>query len=485
MSTNSQFVPGVLRGYIRVQHAVRSLPTAARASRLCAVCVVCMLAGGLPVANTDDPPHWWDGHWRMRLSLVVDVGPYERLDKPVEHFLNFKTLLTNIGRGGEAAVPESFRVLEVDVNGAVFDEEVPFQFEPFTPDSGSLVFLLTGTTPAQSKRYYHLYFDTAGDFAPADVNAHVEVVDGIPDEGQLCYMITTANATYYFQKDAGGFSSLLDVEGNDWIGFHPYGGSDGIYRGIPNMVHPDNIYHPGHSNCISSLVHVGPLRVTIRSVSKDGLWECLWQIYPRRARLTLLRSAPQPYWFLYEGTPGGAIDYDKDFSVRSNGVRLPVAQEWQNQGLPAPEWVYFEDSTLDRYIYLVHEQDDTLNDTFWPMQGNMTVFGFGRGPGTTKHMTITPNHFTIGLADGAEFSSASKVIEASYRPVTVAVGPVDEQPGLEGGRCMGTYRLWHRRKARRADGKHQEISEDAGCQQRPPGHPREDVGSDHGKSAGC
>ena len=394
---------------------------------------VIALAHALPAsADSSLLEPWWNSHWRMRVSLAVDVGPYQRQDKPVEQFLNFKTLLAGIGRGGEAAVAESFRVLEVDVNGVVIDEVVPFQFEPLTPDSGNLIFVLTGATAAQTQRYYHLYFDTTGDFAPVDVNALVEVADEVPDEGQLCYKITTANATYYFQKDAGGFSSLLDAQGNDWIGFHPYGGSDGIYRGIPNMVHPDNIYHPGHGNCISSLVHAGPLRVTIRSASKNGLWECLWQIYPRYARLTLLRSAPQPYWFLYEGTPGGAIDYDKDFSVRSNGVRLPAGQEWQDQDIPAPEWVYFEDSTLDRYIYLVHEQDDDLNDTFWPMQQNMTVFGFGRGPGTSKHMTVAPNHFTIGLADGAQFSSASTLIEASYRPVAVTVGPADELPGLEG-----------------------------------------------------
>ena len=364
---------------------------------------------------------WWNSHWRTRVSLTVDAGPCERQDKPVEQFLNFKTLLTGIGRGGESATAASFRVLEVDVNGAVIDEAVPFQFEPLTPDSGNLVFLLTGITPAKSQRYYHLYFDTGGDFTPADVNALVKVTDGVPDEGQDCYMIATANATYYFQKDAGGFSSLLDVQGNDWIGFQPFGGSDGLYRGIPNMVHPDNIYHPGHSNCVSSLLHAGPLRATIRSVSKNGLWECIWHIYPRYARMTLLRCAPTPYWFLYEGTPGGAIDYDKDFSVRSNGVRLQAGQEWQNQDIAAPEWVYFEDSALDRYIYLVHEGDDTLNDTYWPMQKKMTVFGFGRGPGTAKQMTGAPNHFTIGLADGAQFPSARKLIEGTYRPVAVSI----------------------------------------------------------------
>lgn len=402
-----------------------------RTVRLCFISLVWIFVGVLSKANAVDPASWWDSHWHMRLSLIVDVGLYERHDKPVEQFLNFKTLLAGIGRGGETVIPESFRVLEVDANGGAIDGVVPFQFEPLTPDSGNLVFMLTGTTAVQIQRHYHLYFDVGGDFTSAEVNALVEISDDVPDEGQDCYMITTANATYYFQKDAGGFSSLLDVEGNDWIGFHPFGGSDGIYRGIPNMVHPDNIFHPGHRNCVSSIDHIGPLRVTIHTLSSNGLWECIWHIYPRYARLTLLRCAPQPYWFLYEGTPGGVIDYDTDFSVRSNGVRLPAGQEWQNQDISAPEWVYFEDSMLDRYIYLVHEEDDALNDTFWPMEQNMTVFGFGRGPGTSKHMTVVPNHFTIGLADDAQFSSASQVIEASYRPIAVTVGSVTEQPGLE------------------------------------------------------
>jgi hypothetical protein len=399
---------------------------------LCAACLLFLLAGALPAADADNAAPWWDSHWRMRVRLTVDVGPYERQDKPVERFLNFKTLLAGVGRGGETCLPESLRVLETDANRVVIDEAVPFQFDPLTPDSGTLVLLLTGTTLEQGKRYYDLYFDTAGSFAPAVVEPLLEVADDVPDEEQLCYRIATADATYYFQKDAGGFSSLLDRDGNDWISFHPFGGSDGIYRGIPNLVYPDNIYHPGHRNCVSTLEYAGPLRATIRSVSKDGLWECRWGIYPHHARLTVLRSAPKAYWFLYEGTPGGAIDYETDFSVRSNGTRLPAGQSWQNQDIPAPEWVYFEDSLLDRYIYLVHEEDDALSDTFWPMEGNMTVFGFGRGPGTNKHMTAIPNHFTIGLADGAQFASASKVIEGSYRPVTVTVGLAEEKPGVEG-----------------------------------------------------
>lgn len=394
------------------------------------VCVVWLFTCGLSTVHAGDAAPWWNSYWHMRLGLIVDVGSYERYEKPVEQFFNFKALLAGIGRSGEKVIPESFRVLEVDANGGVIDETVPFQFEPLTPDSGYLVFLLIGATPALTQRHYHLYFDTSGDFASTEVDALVEIADNVPDEGLDCYIITTTNATYYYQKEAGGFSSLLDVEDNDWIGFHPFGGSDGIYRGIPNMVHPDNIFHPGHRNCISSIDYAGPLRITLRSISNNGLWECIWQIYPRYARMTLLRCAPQPYWFLYEGTPGGAIDYDTDFSVQSDGVRLPVGQEWQNQDIAAPEWVYFEDSVLDRYIYLVHEEDDMHNDTYWPMEQNMTVFGFGRGPGTSKHMTTTLNHFTIGIGDDAQFASASSVIEASYRLVAVTVDSVIEQPSL-------------------------------------------------------
>ncbi len=112
-----------------------------------------------------------------------------------------------------------------------------------------------------------------------------------------------------------------------------------------------------------------------------------------------------------------------DFSVKSSGIRLPVEQSCREQDISAPEWVYFEDSVLDRYIYLVHEEDDSLSDDFWQMQSNMTVFGFGRTQNVNdKQLSGVPMHFTIGLADNATFSSANEVIEDSYRPVKITFG---------------------------------------------------------------
>ncbi|MBA7668949.1 hypothetical protein ES703_77069 [subsurface metagenome] len=365
---------------------------------------------------------WWNSNWNYRISLTVDVGSYERTEKPVEQYLNLTALLRRIGRSG-IVIEDSLRVVEVNSDGDVIDDRVPFQYEAMTDTWGNLVFILTGTTPAGAHRYYDVYFDTAGTFTPTAVSSQVQLTDDVMDEGQASYRIVTQNATYFYQKEAGGFSSLLDIEGNDWINFHPWGGSDGIYRGIPNMVHPDNIFHPGHKNCSSSILHTGPLKVTIRTVSNNGLWECIWEVYPYYARMTLLKKADKNCWFLYEGTPGGRLDLSTDFSVRSNGIRLPVEQSWREQDIPAPEWVYFEDSMLDRYIYLVHEEDDSLSDDFWQMQSNMTVFGFGRTQNVNdKQLSDIPMHFTIGLADNAIFANANRVIEGSYRPISITVG---------------------------------------------------------------
>ncbi len=47
----------------------------------------------------------------------------------------------------------------------------------------------------------------------------VSIKEGIMDEGQECFVIKTPSATYYYQKAAGGFSSMVDPDGNDWISF--------------------------------------------------------------------------------------------------------------------------------------------------------------------------------------------------------------------------------------------------------------------------
>jgi len=133
----------------------------------------------------------------------------------------------------------------------------------------------------------------------------------------------------------------------------------------------------------------------------------------------------KPYWFLYEGTPGGKLDEDSDYCIRPgtpNGTKTLAKLKWDGD-ISHPghsgEWLCFGDG--HRAIYLIHHEDDQAIDSYWPMQGQMTVFGFGR-KGLNKFMEMVPANFTIGFCEGSSFAEVSKVINSAYNPLTIAVG---------------------------------------------------------------
>ena len=66
--------------------------------------------------------------------------------------------------------------------------------------------------------------------------------------------------------------------------------------------------------------------------------------------------------------------------------------------------------SVERVLFLVHHEDDDLGDRFWPMEGNMTVFGFGRTGGNEMRLTACPQHFTIGFCDTAERAATQQHI---------------------------------------------------------------------------
>jgi hypothetical protein len=130
-----------------------------------------------------------------------------------------------------------------------------------------------------------------------------------------------------------------------------------------------------------------------------------------------------PYWLLYEGTPGGKLDLDRDYWVRSDGVRLPVTESWSGK-LPSPEWVYFGDENLRRVFFLVQHENSDASDQFWQMQGNMTVFGFGRQYRCCeKYLTAIPAEFTLGFVEAVDFGQVAKVIDSVFRDLRIQVKP--------------------------------------------------------------
>jgi hypothetical protein len=249
-------------------------------------------------------------------------------------------------------------------------------------------------------------------------------MDAVDYQEQESFKIETPSVTYYYHKQGAGFASIIDKDGHDWLSYRPGGGPAGEYRGIPNMGHPEGYCHPGKTVSNSKLISRGPIKVSILSESNDKKMQCVWDIFPSYARMTVLKMR-KPYWFLYEGTPGGKLDEDSDYCIRPGGpegIRTLAREKWDGDiSVPGDsgEWVCFGDG--NRAIYLIHHEDDEAADSYWTMQGEMTVFGFGR-KGLMKFMEKVPAHFTVGFCEGSGYPDVTKTIHSAYIPLGIYVG---------------------------------------------------------------
>jgi hypothetical protein len=265
----------------------------------------------------------------------------------------------------------------------------------------------------------------AGLWAPAadETDAPVEpaiAVDRIEHQGQASIRIATPAGTWIYHEKGAGFASLIDGDGNDWISYHPKGGSDGKYRGIPNLVHPAGYFHPGRKQCQTQIIEQADDHVALESRSADGRWACRWDVLPDRAVLTVLK-ADGAYWFLYEGTPGGEVnggrlDTADGFCLRADGQRTSVKSRWTGdiQGDDKVEWAAFGNTRAGRTLVMIHHTDDQAIDSYWPMQGNMTVFGFGRD-GLKKFIRDDEDHpgrFTVALVESTQIDELTAAAAA-------------------------------------------------------------------------
>ncbi|MEO1010966.1 MAG: VCBS repeat-containing protein [Bacteroidota bacterium] len=224
-------------------------------------------------------------------------------------------------------------------------------------------------------------------------------------ENRQHYTITTKTATYYFDTAGGGFSRIIDNLGNDWIGFkmepwdqYPVSAASS-FRGLPNLVFSSETDkgagHPGHDKCVSRVI--APNK--IRTKTKSGLWEWEWTFYPDRAQIEILKTdGNTPYWFLYEGTPGGTYAPEKSvYGTDLSGPYGDVPDFYAGEiDFRHFKWAYFGRKEIPVSLFIAQLKEDKHLDmmSYLGNTGNgassedgMTVFGFGRGPNTTPLLT--------------------------------------------------------------------------------------------------
>jgi hypothetical protein len=382
-----------------------------------------LIAGALSSAIAATP--WWNSAWGYRVRLDVDAGGYARYEKPVERALNFTALFSAVGTTG-ALNENSIRVIEVNGGGTVVDSTVVFQFdrdpdyEATTKASGTIVILMKGTTSGSAVRHYDVYFDNRGGFSAPSYTGQVSISTVSDWEGQESFKVVSTRATYYYHKFGGGFASAIDANGHDWISYHPPPTAFlGEYRGIPNM---GRCAHPGYTNSNSTVVSQGPVKITILSQTNDSRQKWYTAVYPHYVTITVARSDSN-YWFLYEGTPGGALVGATQFVYKSNGDKSFLDTEW-SADIPGDEWAYFSDPGTNRSLYMIHHEQDDLPESYWNGGGDgMTVFGFGRERSTTNwFMTAAPQTMSFGIMDGTGFSASSDTIRAIFKAMSISQG---------------------------------------------------------------
>lgn len=233
--------------------------------------------------------------------------------------------------------------------------------------------------------------------------------------GLSAYIVTISNATFYLEKEGGGLSSMLDVDGVDWIGFNDTKGSGwkGEYRGFPNAIHKQdgNYFHAMNASTDKSSSYVAvetQQHVQIIFTSENGKWQGQWDFYPDRCDFTMTQiSLGHQYWVQYEGVPGGDMDND-DFWYASVDEKAHPIDEVFLGDLPSPEWFAFGDKKSSRMIYLLHHQDDGYPDNY-VHRSYMTVLGFGRSE-KNKFLT-TPQTFSIGLVESTNYQDVENTIK--------------------------------------------------------------------------
>lgn len=233
--------------------------------------------------------------------------------------------------------------------------------------------------------------------------------------GQPYYLVETEACHYLYDPVAGGFSSIVDRSGNDWIAFkkepwHVYPDSTASsFRGLPNLVHKEEdggVGHPGFEKCQSEIIG----DATLRTSSLSGKWQWTWDFNDDYAELEIERmDESRAYWFLYEGPVGGRFNPSQLYCGSDRGA-FSKRTFWGTRKARHKgkcKWFYFGANDCQQAMWMA-QSGEPIEDSFKILGADskkgldspdgMMLAGFGRTP-DNKPLFRDLRNFYIGFVD--------------------------------------------------------------------------------------
>lgn len=239
---------------------------------------------------------WWDNTWSYRIKLEVNSTRYDRIDWPIEMEANFTEYFKQSLDG--VFDDNSTRIVEYNSTGSVL-YEVKSQFDKgefyneTTNAVGTVVWIANGTTAANTKRYYYIYFDRIRDQNKTFSNYSSEMNLTYSGEGSEEFQLNTSTIKFHIDTVRGeNTSGIYRVDGTELDGSLFNLGSSlrtAEYQEYSNGTHNLTFDIESKTNFT-----VGAVRVIVEQTGDEVIWFTKNQTGV--ARLT------KRYYF-YEGLP--------------------------------------------------------------------------------------------------------------------------------------------------------------------------------------
>ncbi len=405
------------------------------------------LLGMIPAWISARP--WWNADWRYRFQVRVQTGATECIDRPVEHVMVFANKFAEVQAEGALLDPASIRIIETDSSGRMLAERSA-QY-----DVDELVWILNGSTPPATSRFFDVYFNGSDRSVPRSSLPPLVAKRDSVDR----WIFDTPAGHYVFEQRGGAFEVFSPVICRDNEGGKDWMRDDyNRWNGILNVGDPRTkaIFHPNEDDEAddsltkgpkSFIQCAGPVRYRLKSINRFGeldddyrsktVYSIEYMIYPHGIRARMLQGNKDGYACIMELTPGGDQLEASDYVVGPDGVKKYKGETWAKD--ISPEWLYVGDEQDPYKLYFFHAEDDTIKDGLnWYENMQAAMVGWGRGANPGIH--TYPNTFYMGFTRAETHEQIKKRIESWQAPLTVSAGKTETAPADSWGqvRIEGT-----------------------------------------------